>query len=222
MRRLAALAGLTLALTAVLALPMRAADRLAWLDPPAGSQAASISIGRPDTTLVDSAGPIAVALLRLDPAHARVASVLARPGEVDSCDSVSRVAATRHAVAAVNGGLFNSGTNEPVGILKVGGELVSDSSLAEGVVAIHSPDRGRTTLEFDLQVTVTAALAFAAGGRHRLVSIDGIDTTRARGHVMLYTPQYHADTDTAASGIEWRLEGSPLHVVEVRARRGRT
>jgi hypothetical protein len=220
-RRLPAPLGFAFALVIGAALSVRAADHLAWLGRPVHVAAGVDLFQTTDATLVESAGPIAVSVLRLDPSRVRLASALARAGEVGALDTVTHIAAARGAIAAVNGGLFNAGNNEPVGILKTNGELISDSAALEGVVAIQGPDRGRISLDFE-QASVTESVAFAAGGRRRLISIDGIDTTRARGRLMLYTPQYHADTDTAPSGTEWRLDGSPLHVVEVRPRQGRT
>jgi hypothetical protein len=210
-----------MALACGVALSVRAADRLAWLGAPAHVATGIDLFQTTDATLVESAGPIAVSLLRLDPTRVKLATTLAHAGEVEALDTVSHIAAARGAIAAVNGGLFKADNNEPVGILKTDGEVVSDSASFEGVVAIQAVDRGRMFLDFD-EASVTESVEFATGGHRRLVSIDGVDTTRARGRLMLYTPQFHADTDTAPSGTEWRLDGSPLHVVEVRSRQGRT
>jgi hypothetical protein len=49
-----------------------------------------------------------------------------------------------------------------------------------------------------------------------------VDTTRARGKLMLYTPAYHADTDTAGNGVEIVIAGKPLKVKEIRRDVGRT
>jgi hypothetical protein len=49
-----------------------------------------------------------------------------------------------------------------------------------------------------------------------------VDTTRERGKLMLYTPKYHTDTDTAGKGTEWILTGSPLTVAEVRRDAGKS
>src|SRR5262249_13558144 len=45
--------------------------------------------------------------------------------------------------------------------------------------------------------------------------------TRERGKLMLYNAQYHTDTDTAANGTDWVLDGSPLAVREIRLNQGR-
>jgi hypothetical protein len=67
-------------------------------------------------------------------------------------------------------------------------------------------------LLFD-RVTATVSLAIRRSfGRKTVVSIDGVDTTRARGKLMLFTPAYHDDTDTAKGGLEWTASGRPLRI----------
>jgi Phosphodiester glycosidase len=91
----------------------------------------------------------------------------------------------------------------------------------KGAVIIRSPPAGQTELDFD-QIAVRLSLRFAAGGRDWVVPVDGVDTTRERGKLMLFTPSYHADTDTAANGVEWVLAGRTLRVVETRRDAGHT
>jgi len=206
---------------------------LLWAGPQLSSQAAPPWLSAPnrladgieaftstDTSLVESAGPITVYLLKLDPARARLESVLSND-EVVGAEPVQSIAARHHALAAVNAGFYNERNGEPVGLLKVAGELVSDTPFTKGAVAIRSPVRGRTQLEFD-QVSARMSMNFKAAGRSWAVPIDGVDTTRARGKLMLYTPAYHADTDTAANGTEWILDGRPPKVVAIRRDQGRT
>ena len=173
-----------------------------------------------DSTLVGSDGPIAVYLLRLDAAQVRLASVLSNDEVVDA-EAVQAIAARHHAVAAINAGFFNTRNGEPAGLLKVDGELVSDMSVTKGAVVIRSPVRGRTQLEFD-QISARVVMTFKAAGVEHTVVIAGVDTTRARGKLMLYTPAYHTDTDTAPNGTEFVLSGSPLKVVEIRRDLGHT
>lgn len=173
-----------------------------------------------DAALVDDAGPIAVFLVRIDPARTRLASVLANERVLDS-EAVADIARRHHALAAVNGGFFNRDNGEPLGLLKVDGRLVSDNSAARGAVIVTSPVGGPTRLTFD-RLAAKMSMSFAIDGVPVVVPIDGVDTTRQRGRLMLYTPRYHSDTDTAPTGTEWVLDGRPLHVVSVRARAGRT
>src|SRR6187402_1828023 len=172
-----------------------------------------------DRSLVDDEGPIAVFLLKLDPALVLLDSVLSNDQVVDA-ETVPGIASRHRAIAAVNGGYFNIQNGEPVSLLKVGGELVSDSPGVRGVVVIRNPADGRTSLAFDqLAARVSANIATATGPQ--TVPIDGVDTTRERGKLMLYTPAYHDDTDTAPAGTEWVLDGTPLQIVEVRSGVGR-
>src|SRR5262245_34375156 len=136
-------------------------------------------------------------------------------------ERVDAIAARQQAVAAVNGGFFNTRNGEPVSLLKVNGELVSDNTLARGIVAIRPDSRGKPQLDFD-QATAKMTLRFTVAGKDTDIVIDGVDTTRARGKLMMYTPLYHRDTDTAANGIEWVLSDNPLRVTEIRRDAGHT
>jgi hypothetical protein len=173
-----------------------------------------------DPSLVAGTGPIAVSMLRLDPARVRLTSALSND-EVLSVETVEGMAQRLGAVAAVNGGFFNRDNGEPIGLLKVAGKLVSDAGLPRGVVIIHTPPFGPTELEFD-QLAAKVTMSFTAEGREWTVPVDGVDTTRARGKLMVYTPAYHADTDTAPTGTEWVLDGAPLRVRDVRMNFGHT
>ena len=55
--------------------------------------------------------------------------------------------------------------------------------------------------------------------------IDGVDTTRERGKLMVYTPSYFIDSDTAPGGVEWMLMSAPptaLPGAEIRHDAGHT
>lgn len=195
-------------------------DRRSFLGEPETIAPGIVLFRTADPSLVQDAGPIAVALLRLDPTRARLRGALSN-GEVLEAETVLSIARRLHALAAINGGYFNRDNGEPLGLLKVGGELVSDSIVPRGAVVFHETPDGQTTMAFDL-VTARVAATFTAGGREWTVPIDGVDTTRARGKLMLYTPAYHADTDTAPTGTEWVLDGTPLKVVDVRMNFGHT
>lgn len=173
-----------------------------------------------DRTLVDPPGPVAVYLLRLEPSRVRLASVHAHE-EILGLETVDRIAVRRSAIAAVNGGFFNVTNGDPQFVLKEAGELVSDTPTVKGAVIIRAPPRGRTELEFD-QLSARVTMKYKAGGRNWVVPIAGVNTTRARGKLMLYTPRYHADTDTAANGVEWVLTGRTPRVTNIRRDAGHT
>lgn len=172
-----------------------------------------------DPTLIDPAGPIAVYMLRLDPAKVRLRGALAND-KILGVERVDEMAGRAGAVAAINGGFFNIRNGEPTGLLKIDGELVSDTRLPRGVAVFRAPPNGPTELAFD-QVTVMLRLRYADAESEWLVPVDGVDTTRERGKLMLYTPAYHAHTDTAPNGTEWVLSGTPLRVIDIQANVGR-
>jgi hypothetical protein len=208
------------AFLAALAAASAAIQPQAWLSAPERIAPGVEHFISTDRSLVGGEGPIAVYLLKLDPERIRLASTLSND-EVFGAEPVQPIAERHHAIAAINAGFFNTQNGEPVGLLKVAGELVSDTGIPKGAVAIRSPPRGRTQLEFD-QMSARVAMEYKARGRRWNVPIDGVDTTRARGKLMLYTPAYHADTDTAANGTEWTLQGRPLRVIGVRRDAGHT
>ena len=155
-----------------------------------------------------------------DPAHARLSSLLSND-QVMYAEPVLEMATRAKSLAAVNAGFFNINNGEPIGLLKVAGELVSDTPIPKGAIAIWSPADGRTSLAFD-QVSARVELHALSAGRSVVVPIDGVDTTRARGKLMLYSPKYHEHTDTAGNGVEWVLSGKPLTVTAVRRDAGST
>jgi len=173
-----------------------------------------------DSTLIEPPAPIQVSLLRLDPVRVRLSSVLGND-EVMAAEPVLPMAQRAGAVAAVNAGFFNVRNGEPVGLLKVAGTLVSDTPVTKGAVGIWSSVDGQTNLAFD-QIAARIDLRVGTGDEAVALAVDGVDTTRARGKLMLYTPRYHEHTDTAANGIEWIVRGTPLAVTEVRRDAGST
>lgn len=167
-----------------------------------------------DASLADPAGPTALYLLKLDPAKVTLASAHARD-EILGLETVSEISKRYGAIAAVNAGFFNTRNGDPSSVLKIGGEFVSDASVAKGVVALGPTPQ--QTMAFDV---LSAKQAIRIGQTE--IAIDGVDTTRARGKLMLFTPKYHADTDTAPNGTEIIASGTPLTVREVRVDMGHT
>jgi hypothetical protein len=204
----------------VLAVACLRGDQAAWLGKPE-VVAPGVELYRTtDQTLVDPAGPIAVYLLRLDPDRVAIESALSNE-EVMDAERVEAIAKRHEAIAAVNAGFFNVKNGEPVSVLKVGGELVSDAAQPRGVVAIATRPGARQELFFD-QAAVKVWAHFKMEAQPVSVAVDGVDTTRERGKLMMYTPKYHADTDTAGNGTEWVLGGKPLKVTDVRRDLGKT
>ena len=173
-----------------------------------------------DASLLDPPGPVAVQILRLDPSKVDLRSALARD-RVMQLETVPDIAARSDAIAAINAGFFAVKNGDPAGVLEVRDELVSDSPLTRGAVGITRARGKPISLIFD-RVSASVSLAYTAGGDAHAQEINGVDTTRVRGQLMLYTPRFGPDSDMAGTGVEWQLAGSPLRVIERRPNAGRT
>ena len=205
---------------------------LAWLASGCPRETA-INLGRPervadgvqlfrldDPNLLDPPGPVAVQILRLDPSKVDLRSALARD-RVMQLETVPDIAARTSAIAAVNAGFFGVRNGDPAGVLELDDELVSDSPLTRGAVGIVREPGKPLSLIFD-RVSASLSLTYAVGAETFTQEINGVDTTRARGQLMLYTPRFGPDSDMADTGVEWQLAGSPLRVTERRPNAGRT
>lgn len=111
-----------------------------------------------DPELLSPPGPVCVQALRLDPRLVRIETAV--PGDITrpaGKATVPEIAARHGALAAINAGFFVVSSGRPAGLLKVGGRLVSGSSLARGAVAFIRPSGRRPMrLVFD-QVSATRA-----------------------------------------------------------------
>jgi hypothetical protein len=205
---------------------------LAWLAAGCPRETA-IDLGKPEKVadgvqlyrldnpnLLDPPGPVSVQILRLDPARVDLRSALARD-RVMQLETVPEMAARANALAAVNAGFFNVKNGDPAGVLELGDELVSDSPLTRGAVGILRAPGRPMSLVFD-RVSTSIALTYTAGGETFSQDVDGVDTTRVRGKLMLYTPRFGPDSDMADTGVEWQLAGAPLRVTARRPNAGRT
>jgi Phosphodiester glycosidase len=176
------------------------------------------------STLVSPEEPMAICLIRLDPQQVDLRAALAND-EVMGTEAVAGIAERHRAVAAINAGFFLA-NGDPAGVLTLNGRLVSDTRRPRGAVGILKDAPG-VRLAF-ARLRASASLAIGDGQSKVTIPIDGVDTTRLRGQLMLFTPLYHADTDTAAAGLEWILDrprGQPsqtLRVVGGPRREGRT
>ena len=173
-----------------------------------------------DPALLAPPAPISVQLLRLDLAQVDLTTDLAL-GDRQGRATVLSAARRRQAIAAVNAGFFALHNGDPIGPLRIDGELVSDGTLGRAAAALIPNGRGgKPTWLFDRAGVALAAVVERGGS----IAVDGVDTTRAVGALMLYTPRYGPDSDTAPTGIEWVLEpqGAGYVVKERRWHVGRT
>jgi hypothetical protein len=170
-------------------------------------------------TLVNPAGPLSIWVLRLDSTRVDLQAALAND-EIMGTETVGRIAERHRPIAAINAGFFLP-NGDPAGVMTIDGRLVSDTRRPRGAVGISRDSSGVKLVFARLRATASLVLQNArppssGGPAMTTIPIDGIDTTRLRGQLMLYTPSYHSDTDTAKGGVEWvvdrqrgRLVGGP-------------
>ena len=172
-----------------------------------------------DPSLLDPPAPVSIWLLRVNPGAADLRAVLSNDAIVDT-EIVPDMAVRHDAIAAINAGFFLIPSGDPAGIYKLQGQLVSDTKRPRGALGILL-DGGQRLLFGRVTATMTLRVP-----RRGLVDaglvITGVDTTRRRDRLMLFTPAYHQHTDTAATGLEWVLQGKPLRVTSGPLEAGKT
>lgn len=172
-----------------------------------------------DHALVDPPAPVFATLLRLDRSKVNLRGVLAGD-HMPGTETVLDMSVAHQALAGVNAGFF-APNGDPAGLLKVGGELVSEMSRPRGAVAILPAGVGPLRVLFD-RVTVDVTVRFEASNGERVVASAAIDTLLQRNRFTIYTPRYGDVADTPADGAVWVLRGRPLTVVERRDGAART
>ena len=175
--------------------------------------------------LVEPKGPISIWMLRLDPAKVDLQAALSND-EIMGVESVAGIAERHKPIAAINAGFFLA-NGDPAGVMAIDGRLVSDTKRHRGAIGIYK-DRTGVKLVF-ARLRATASLVLQnnspqsnGGQAMATIPIDGIDTTRLRGQLMLYTPSYHADTDTAKGGLEWVIDRQRGRLISGPHRDGKT
>ena len=206
---------------------------LVWLGSTPASTRQALDLGPPrvvapgvtlhhltDRNLLDPAAPVSIWLLRADLAAVDLRARLATDEIVDT-ETVADTAARHGAIAAVNAGFFLLPSGDPAGIYKLNGQIVSDTKRPRGAVGIVR-DGAIPRLVFG-RVAATMALRLPRlARRDARMEIAGVDTTRHRGKLMLFTPAYHTHTDTAGGGLEWVVRGNPPRIEGAPSTAGKT
>ena len=176
-----------------------------------------------DPSLLDPAAPVSIWLLRVNLTSADLRAVLANDEIVDT-EIVPDIAVRHRALAAINAGFFLLPSGDPAGIYKLGGQLVSDTKRPRGAVGIlrGTDPTGVPRLIYG-RVAATVRLRLPRRARpDAIVEIAGVDTTRQRGRLMLFTPAYYQHTDTPPTGLEWVVQGRPLRITSGPLAAGKT
>jgi exopolysaccharide biosynthesis protein len=176
------------------------------------------------SALVDPEGPVSIWMLRLDPAKVDLQAALSND-EIMGVESVAGIAERHKPIAAINAGFFLP-NGDPAGVMAIDGRLVSDTRRQRGAIGISRDKTGVKLVFARLRATASLVLQNNSpnhdGEAVTTIAIDGIDTTRLRGQLMLYTPSYHADTDTAKGGLEWVIDRQRGRLISGPHRDGKT
>ena len=174
--------------------------------------------------LVDPEGPVSIWMLRLDPAKVDLQAALSND-EIMGVESVAGIAERHQPIAAINAGFFLP-NGDPAGVMAIDGRLVSDTRRQRGAIGISRDKTGVKLVFARLRAAASLVLQNTSpnydGQAMTTIAIDGIDTTRLRGQLMLYTPSYHADTDTAKGGLEWVIDRQRGRLISGPHRDGKT
>src|SRR5215218_4310737 len=139
---------------------------------PTPALAAEVAPGVQWTPIVRQTGPERINVLELDPPL--VHGVLSN-GRVAGRERVSTMARRVGAVAGVNGGFFGP-SGDPVGVLAIDGELLSEPVEGRSAVLLPAPGAAAPALTSSLIAPVRYRGRITVNGRSR--EIDGIDRTR--------------------------------------------
>lgn len=137
--------------------------------------------------------------LVIDPQRARLKLAQALD-EIVGAETTSSMAARYKAIAAVNGGYFRTtgiARGEPVGMLSIGGKLLSEPVKKRAALAVS--DDGKTLRLAIARVDFRAGLI--AGGKVAR-EINGFNRPRENDELIVFTPEFHRTTLTGPDGAE--------------------
>lgn len=135
------------------------------------------------------AGPMVVHVLRADPHHVTIKSLVAQRREGGFARApVSQIARTSGALAAINGSFFNFVNNEPAGLLVQDGQIISSSHHNRSVFGIRFDGT-----PFIDDAEVRAAVLLEDG---RELTVAGVNRRAKPNQITLYTPHFGRSTRT--------------------------
>ena len=153
--------------------------------------------GRPD-------GPVWTHVLDIDPSAGYALLPVLSNNHVQGLETVSDMARSAQAVAAVNGSFF-SANGEIIGLMKLNKELISTPGQARTALGIL-PDG---TLVFD-QVSYEGYVELPGGVR---AAVSGVNRQRGEDELIIYNPSYHASTGTNEYGREYTIENDRVTAI---------
>jgi len=116
--------------------------------------------------------------------------------KLNTTSNVEKLAGKVDAVAAINGGFFDTGkTRLPVGLVKIKRRIIFEQFLNRAVLGID--EHGQ--LHFD---TFRLHSSFDVPGVKQSVTVNGYNRKRKDGELIVYTPEFGETTKTNEWGVE--------------------
>lgn len=162
-----------------------------------------LSIKRGDFAEAATADRWMIQVLTVDPKLARLQLAQAMD-EIAGAETTSSMAQRHGALAAINGGYFRTTgivRGEPIGALTIGGKVLSEPVNNRAALAVF--DDGKQIRAAVTHLTVTAELR--ADGK-AIRAVNGFNRPREKDELVVFTPEFHRTTLTAADGVEFLVE----------------
>ncbi|MBL8186742.1 MAG: phosphodiester glycosidase family protein, partial [Acidobacteria bacterium] len=124
--------------------------------------------------------------------------------EIAGAETTSSMAQRHGALAAINGGYFRTTgivRGEPIGALTIGGKVLSEPVNNRAALAVF--DDGKQVRAAVTHLTMTAELR--ADGK-AIRAVNGFNRPREKDELVVFTPEFHRTTLTAADGVEFLVE----------------
>jgi exopolysaccharide biosynthesis protein len=143
-----------------------------------------------------SHGAMQIHTVQIDPLSSYALMPVIANGQLNTVASVSKMSKKVSAVAAINGGFFDTGrTRLPVGLVKIKRRIVFEQYLNRGVLGID--EQGQ--LHFD-RFQLKSYLTIPAVGASS--PIMGYNRPRKQGELIVYSPEFGPTTKTNDYGVE--------------------
>ncbi|OAT79824.1 phosphodiester glycosidase family protein [Desulfotomaculum copahuensis] len=138
-------------------------------------------------------------VVEVDPGQSLLEVRVTVPGHtLGDGETLSGMAASHGAVAAINGGFFDGSGGHPIGSLVQDGRILATSAILRTSIGILNHNRLQLGY-FSPRVTVR----FGGGGA---VPVQGVNTSAAEDGVTLYTPAWGQSIDAPANGVNVVVE----------------
>ena len=151
-----------------------------------------------------SAGPVSAHILDVNSQAGFVLQPVLSNGLVSGLDSVSSMARSSKAIAAVNGSYFSL-SGEIIGLMKVNGTIISTPELSRTALGIM-PDKS-VLME---QVAYHGFVQLPDGSQ---IPIDGINRERGQDELIVYNGYYNDATGTNGFGVEYIISNGIITTV---------